>query len=70
MALSVNERVRSYRRAMAEAGMRPVQIWVPDVRRPGFVEECRRQSRMLQKDSLEQEMLQFIEAAMDTEGWE
>jgi len=26
------------------AGLRPVQIWVPDARRPGFAEQCRRQS--------------------------
>jgi hypothetical protein len=24
-----------------------VQIWVPDTRRPGFTEECRRQSRLV-----------------------
>ena len=27
-------------------GLRPVQIWVPDTRRPDFKEECRRQSRL------------------------
>ena len=25
------------------AGLRPIQIWVPDTRAPGFAEECRRQ---------------------------
>ena len=30
------------------AGLRPVQIWVPDIRSPGFGEECARQSRMIQ----------------------
>lgn len=29
------------------AGLRPVQIWVPDTRRPDFAEECRRQSRLV-----------------------
>ena len=70
MASSVKERVRRHRRAMFAAGMRPVQIWVPDTRRPGFAEECRRQSRMLRDDPQEREVLEFIEAAMDTEGWE
>jgi hypothetical protein len=28
---------------MRAAGLRPVQIWVPDTRAPGFAEECRRQ---------------------------
>ncbi len=30
------------------AGLRPVQIWVPDTRAPGFAQECARQSRMIQ----------------------
>lgn len=37
------ERVRRRRAKMREAGLRPVQIWVPDTRAPGFAEECRRQ---------------------------
>ena len=28
---------------MRAAGLRPVQIWVPDTRAPGFAEEMRRQ---------------------------
>ena len=30
------------------AGLRPVQIWVPDTRAPGFAQECARQSRIIQ----------------------
>ena len=55
---------------MVAAGMRPMQLWVPDTRRPGFAEECRRQSRMLRDDPQERELLDFIEAATDTEEWE
>jgi hypothetical protein len=29
------------------AGLRPVRIWVPDTRSPGFAEECRRQSMIV-----------------------
>ncbi|MDQ2802510.1 MAG: antitoxin MazE family protein [Pseudomonadota bacterium] len=29
------------------AGLRPVQIWVPDTRAAGFAEECARQSRLV-----------------------
>jgi hypothetical protein len=29
------------------AGLRPAQMWVPDTRNPQFVEECRRQSRLI-----------------------
>jgi hypothetical protein len=51
------------------SGLRPVQIWVPDARRPGFAEECRAQSRALAGDAHERETLDWIEAATDTEGW-
>ena len=37
------ERVRRRRDKMRAAGLRPVQIWVPDTRSPGFAAECRRQ---------------------------
>ncbi|WP_243833968.1 antitoxin MazE family protein [Aminivibrio pyruvatiphilus] len=50
--------------------MRPIQIWVPDTKRPEFVRECRRQSLLLQNDVQEREVLDFIAAASDTEGWE
>ncbi|MCI0465898.1 MAG: antitoxin MazE family protein [Beijerinckiaceae bacterium] len=34
-----------YRKSMRAAGLRPVQIWVPDSRAPGFAEKCYRQAR-------------------------
>jgi hypothetical protein len=62
-------RAQKHRVAMRAAGLRPVEIWVPDVRRPGFAAECRRQSLLLQGDSAEAETLQWIEATGDTGGW-
>ena len=41
---SVNKRVREYRRRLRAQGLRPVQIWVPDVRSPEFEQEAHRQS--------------------------
>jgi hypothetical protein len=38
-------RVREHRDRLRRQGLRPVQIWVPDVRAPGFTEEAHRQSR-------------------------
>jgi hypothetical protein len=38
-------RVRDHRSRLRAQGLRPVQIWVPDVRGPGFSEEAHRQSR-------------------------
>ncbi|MBI1285796.1 MAG: DUF3018 family protein [Thiobacillus sp.] len=63
------ERVNKHRAALRAAGLRPVQIWVPDTRRPGFAEECRRQSLALTSDALEAETLDWLAAAADTTGW-
>jgi hypothetical protein len=41
---AIREKVRAYRQRMREKGLRPVQIWVPDVRAPGFGAEARRQA--------------------------
>ncbi|HWZ67422.1 MAG TPA: antitoxin MazE family protein [Stellaceae bacterium] len=30
------DKVRAYRERLRRQGLRPVQIWVPDVRSPGF----------------------------------
>lgn len=69
MAASVSERVERYRTSLRQAGLRPVQIWVPDTRRAGFADECHRQSRLLNGDPQEQEILDWIEHAADTDGW-
>ncbi|HEX3732161.1 MAG TPA: antitoxin MazE family protein [Mycobacteriales bacterium] len=69
MKASVAERVRKRRAALRAAGLRPVQIWVPDSRRSGFAEECRRQSQMLRDDPHEVETLDWLAAASDREGW-
>ncbi|MBE0510056.1 MAG: antitoxin MazE family protein [Chromatiales bacterium] len=69
--MNINERVKKHRQALRMAGLRPVQIWVPDTRRPGFDEECRRQSRLAAKADLsDQEMDQFMdEVIQDLDGW-
>jgi hypothetical protein len=38
-------RVKAYRARLRSLGLRPIQIWVPDVTAPGFAEEAHRQSR-------------------------
>lgn len=70
MRLSVTDRVQKHRAGLRAAGMRPVQIWVPDTRRKDFSDECRRQSLALRNDPQEAETLAWLEAAADTEGWE
>jgi hypothetical protein len=67
----VNARVQKHRDALRKAGLRPVQIWVPDTRRPGFAEECRRQSRLAaQADMADTGMQHFMDEALaEIDGW-
>ena len=65
----VSERVAKYRATLRASGFRPVQIWVPDVRSPGFAAECRRQSMLLHGDRAEAETLEWVETVTDTDGW-
>lgn len=70
MATHVNTRVQKHREALRAAGLRPIQIWVPDTRKSGFAEECRRQCLVVRNDPQETEMMDWLEAAADTAGWE
>lgn len=65
MPTPVGQRVRKRREALRAAGLRPVQIWVPDTRRPGFAEECRRQARLVAAaDGADRELDGFLDAAL------
>lgn len=61
--LSRAERVARRRAKLRAAGLRPVQLWVPDTRAAQFAEECRRQSRLI-RDS-ESAMSQAEDAAWE-----
>lgn len=67
----VNSRVQKHRDALRRAGLRPVQIWAPDTRRPNFAAECRRQSRLAaEADKTDTDMQHFMnEALADLDGW-
>ena len=69
MPTCVSARVQKHRDSLRAAGLRPIQIWVPDTRRKGFAEECRRQSLLLAHDPQEAEVLAWIEEVSDTDGW-
>ena len=69
MSASVSERVRKRRENLRAAGLRPVQIWVPDTRRPGFVEECRRQAHVIAgADANDSELRDFLDSALHELG--
>ncbi len=64
MPTPVSQRVQKRREALRAAGLRPIQIWVPDTRRPGFAEECRRQSVLVAAaDAADHELQAFMDAA-------
>jgi hypothetical protein len=43
-----------------------LQIWVPDVRRPGFADECRRQAQAVaQADASDPGLSAILDAALD-----
>lgn len=47
MPASVSKRVQKHRDDLRASGLRPIEIWLPDTRQPGFAEECRRQSQIV-----------------------
>ena len=69
MAIPGSERAQRHRAKLRQAGLRPIQLWVPDTRQASFAEECRRQSALVRDDPGEREVLDWIEAASDTDGW-
>jgi hypothetical protein len=62
---SVAERVQKHRKALRAAGLRPIQIWVPDVRSKSFATQAKRQSLAIAKSAQEQDDLAFIESIAD-----
>lgn len=61
----VRERVRSYRARMRAAGLRPIQIWVPDTRSATFRAEAHRQSLAVARSPDEDLDQAFIDAVSD-----
>ena len=58
----VTKRVREHRRRLRAQGLRPVQIWVPDVRSPEFAEEAHRQSAAVAASQHAEDDQAFIDA--------
>ena len=69
MTLSSREKMQRYRDRLKDAGLRPVQIWVPDTRSKNFAAEVRRQSLLVSTSPGEYEVMDFIDAVADTDGW-
>jgi hypothetical protein len=59
---STRDRVRQYRERLRQQGLRPVQIWVPDVNDPEFIREAHRQSALVAASDREQDDQAFVDA--------
>jgi hypothetical protein len=55
----------TYRARMRAAGLRPVQIWVPDTRAPDFVESRRQALAIAAHDPGGDEIMDFVETAYE-----
>jgi hypothetical protein len=59
------DKVRAHRKRLRQQGLRPIQIWVPDTRSPGFAKEARRQSRLVARSPQAREDQRFVDAVSD-----
>lgn len=59
------DKVRAHRQRLRRQGLRPIQIWVPDVRLPAFQKEARRQSLAVARSPRASEDQEFIDAVSD-----
>ncbi len=58
-------KVRDHRQRLRRQGLRPIQIWVPDVRAPAFRSEARRQSLAVAASSSARADQAFIDAVSE-----
>ena len=58
-------KVGEHRARLRAAGLRPIQIWVPDVRAPSFRSEARRQSAAVAASIEARADQAFIDAVSD-----
>jgi hypothetical protein len=64
----VSERVRKHRAALRAAGLRPIQIWVPDVRSRAFAAKAHRQSLAVARSPHARKDQVFIDAISDSDA--
>jgi hypothetical protein len=59
-------KVRAHRARLRAQGLRPIQIWVPDVRSPAFLAEAHRQSMAVAGSAQAEEDQAFVDAVSDS----
>jgi hypothetical protein len=62
------DKVRAYRERLRRQGLRPIQIWVPDVRSPAFKAQAHRQSLAVAQSPHAKDDQAFIDSVSDRES--
>jgi hypothetical protein len=62
---SSRDKVRAHRERLRRRGLRPIQIWVPDVGSRMFTREARRQSRLVAASAFDAEEQAFVDAVSE-----
>jgi hypothetical protein len=58
-------RVRAHRERLRAQGLRPVQIWIPDVNAEGFAAEAHRQSRAVAASDAADDDQAFVDSVSE-----
>jgi hypothetical protein len=56
------DKVKAHRQRLRQQGLRPIEIWVPDVGSPAFAKEARRQSLAVARSPRARQDQEFIDA--------
>jgi surfactin synthase thioesterase subunit len=67
---SSRDKVRAHRERLRRQGLRPIQLWVPDVRAPSFKAKAHRQSLAVAKSRRAKSDQDFIDAISDLNGFQ
>lgn len=68
-ARSSASKVRQHREKLRAQGLRPIQMWVPDVNDPKIKEQIRREARLIAHSPHEKDDLAFVES-LQSELWD
>ena len=59
------KKVRTHRAKLRAQGLRPIQIWVPDVNDPKIREQIKREARLIAQSGSEKDDLAFIDSIFE-----
>jgi hypothetical protein len=59
--MTSSARTRRYRDELRRRGLRPVQVWVPDTRAPGFAEQARHECELINEADRRDAIMDWLE---------